>query len=414
MNKIISSKYFNMIACVVIAVLILIAYSNTYTSSFHFDDDQAINENPMIKHVTGENIANIVKAARPVVYLSLMFNYALGGLDPSGWHLFNIVIHIMTSILVYLFILGTLQTPSLRGRYAENAKWMALLGGILFSLHPIQTESVTYLISRSELLATCFYIATFLLLIRSAKTGKFYYAPAILITSLLAIGSKEWAITLPALLLLYDFLFLAEGNVKSVLSRWYIYVFAALPWWLVLSRLNLFAKQGSGSVSVGFNVETITGITPLTYLYTSLNVIWTYIRLLILPINQNIDYDYPIAHTLFELPTIVSLLGHLAIVAAAFWLYRSKKWKLIPFGVAWFYIGLSPVQSFVPVTDVIFEHRLYMPSIGFFIAFVTAYDMIFGSVKEKLSEPAKPARQFVPNKSRKKRIKGVSLNGQTN
>jgi hypothetical protein len=98
---------------------------------------------------------------------------------------------------------------------------------------------------------------------------------------------------------------------------------------------------------------------------------------LFLPINQNLDYDYPVAKTLFELPTILSFAGHLTVVIASFWLYRTKGWRLTPFGLAWFYIGLSPVQSVVPVVDVIFEHRAYMPSVGFFLAFIVAFDMAF-------------------------------------
>jgi len=188
-------------------------------------------------------------------------------------------------------------------------------------------------------------------------------------------SSKEWAVTLPALLILYDYLFLAEGKAKPVLSRWYIYLLAALPWILILKGLNLFAA--GGVAGVGFNVVSQTGVTAKSYLYTSFNVIWTYIRLLFLPINQNLDYDYPIAKTLFELPTILSFAGHLAIIAASVWLYRTKRWTLIPFGVAWFYIGLSPVQSFVPVIDVIFEHRVYMPSIGFFMIFILLYESLF-------------------------------------
>ncbi len=135
-------------------------------------------------------------------------------------------------------------------------------------------------------------------------------------------------------------------------------------------------RQTSGA-GIGFNVSTTSGITAKTFWLTSLNVIWTYIRLLFLPIHQNLDYDYPIAKTLFEFPTILSFMGHIAVVSAAFWLYKKKGWLLIPFGVAWFYIGLSPVQSFVPIIDVIFEHRLYMPSIGFFLAFVVAYERLF-------------------------------------
>jgi hypothetical protein len=149
----------------------------------------------------------------------------------------------------------------------------------------------------------------------------------------------------------------------------------ALPWTQVFSTLNLTSK--GGQAGVGFNVVSTTGITATTYLLTSFNVIWTYVRLLFLPINQNLDYDYPIAKTLFEFPTFLSFVGHLIVVGAAFWLYKKKGMLLIPFGVAWFYIGLSPVQSFVPIIDVIFEHRLYMPSIGIFLVFIVAFEGCF-------------------------------------
>ncbi|MGC1454387.1 MAG: hypothetical protein WA946_04255, partial [Nitrospirota bacterium] len=202
------------------------------------------------------------------------------------------------------------------------------------------------------------------------------YAGAVL-TSILAMGSKEWAVTLPALLMLYDYLFIAEGKVRVVAARWMVYVAIALTCTIVLRHLDLFAASNTGA-GIGFNISTTSGITANTFWLTSLNVIWTYIRLLFLPIHQNLDYDYPIAKTLFEFPTFLSFVGHIAVMSAAFWLYKKKGWLLIPFGVAWFYIGLSPVQSFVPIIDVVFEHRLYMPSIGFFLAFVVAYEGIFG------------------------------------
>lgn len=375
LSKIYASKRFNLIAFGVIMAMVLIAYANTFTASFHFDDNPSIIENSTIRHITGENILTILKGNRPVVYLSIMLNYQLSGLNVIGWHIFNIGTHIINSIFVYLLILWTLTLPSFGKAYAEKAMWMALFGALLFGVHPIQTESVTYIISRSELLATCFYLATVLLFIKGATTGKFGYVIGMLVTSLLSMSSKEWAVTLPALLLLYDYLFIAEGKIKPVLSRWYIYVLIALPWVLVLRNLDLTSK--GGAAGVGFNLVSNTGITPWTYLLTSLNVMWTYIRLLFLPINQNLDYDYPVAKTLFELPTILSFVGHLAVVIASFLLYRKKGWRLIPFGLAWFYIGLSPVQSVVPVVDVIFEHRAYMPSIGFFLAFIVAFDMVF-------------------------------------
>jgi hypothetical protein len=375
-NKVFASRRFNLIAFGIIAGMILIAYSNTFTSSFHFDDNPSIVENAHIKRMTSDNISHILNGVRPVVYLSLMFNYQVGGLNVVGYHIFNIAVHIANSMFVYLLMLWTLNLPALETKYRGKAQRMALFGALLFAVHPIQTESVTYIITRTELLATFFYLATFLLFIKGARTQKSSYYVGAFFTAALSMGSKEWAVTLPALLMLYDYLFIAEGKVSIVASRWMVYAAVAITWLIVFRHLDLFAPSSSGS-GIGFNVSSTSGITANTYWLTSLNVIWTYIRLLFLPIKQNLDYEYPIAKTLFEFPTLLSFIGHITVVSAAFWLYKKKGWLLIPFGVAWFYIGLSPVQSVVPIIDVIFEHRAYMPSIGFFIVFVVAFESIF-------------------------------------
>ncbi len=381
-NKLFASRKFNLIAFGIIAGMILIAYSNTFTSSFHFDDNPSIVENASIKRMTSNNIIGIITGLRPVVYLSLMFNYQLGGMNVVGYHIFNIAVHIANSMFVYLLMLWTLNLPAVEAKFRGKAGRMALFGALLFAVHPIQTEAVTYIITRTELLATFFYLATFLLFMKGARTRRSSYYVGAFFTAALSMGSKEWAVTLPALLMLYDYLFIAEGKVRVVASRWMVYVAVAIPWVIVLRNLDLFAASNAGA-GIGFNISTTSGITAKTFWLTSLNVIWTYIRLLFLPIKQNLDYDYPIARTLFEFPTLLSFLGHIAVMSAAFWLYKKKGWLLIPFGVAWFYIGLSPVQSFVPIIDVIFEHRAYMPSIGFFIVFVAAYEGLFEWWTEK-------------------------------
>jgi hypothetical protein len=372
LERLYHSNRFNAIAFGIVAVTILIAYSNTFTASFHFDDTASIEENHLIKRVTMDNLIDIFKGVRPVVYLSIMLNYQLSGLHVVGWHIFNIAFHIANSFLVYLLISRTLSLPTLAEQYADKAKRMALFAALLFAVHPIQTEAVTYIISRTELLATFFYLAAFLLFIQGTQKRTSLYYIGVFFSALLSTGSKEWAVTLPAMLMLYDYMFLSERNVKNVLSHWKAFALAALPWGLIAYNLNL-----TSGTSVGFNVSTTSGITPVSYLLTSFNVLWTYVRLLFLPINQNLDYDYPIAKTLFEFPTLLSFLGHIAVVGVSFWLYKKRGWLLIPFGVAWFYIALSPVQSFVPIIDAIFEHRLYMPSIGFFLVFVVAYESLF-------------------------------------
>ena len=382
--RLFAARRFNLIAFACIAGIILIAYSNTFTASFHFDDNPTIVENFSIKHFNWNSFWGTFSGTRPVVNVSLWLNYQLSGLNVIGWHVFNVGFHIANSFFVYLFILWTLGTPSLSARYGIRAQRIALFGALLFGVHPIQTESVTYIISRTELLATFFYLATFLLFLKGAKTGKFSFYIGCFFTSLLAVESKEWAVTLPAMLLLYDFLFLSEGKLKPILSRWKVYVLVALPWGLIAYVLMTTKLSGAG-----FGISGERNITPWIYMLTSFNVLWTYIRILLLPMGQNLDYSYPLAKTLFEFPTMLSFLGHITVIAVAVWCYFKKRWTLIPFGIIWFYITLSPTQSFVPILDVIFEHRVYLPSIGFFIAFVTAFEGIFEWIgKEKTSKSA--------------------------
>ncbi len=372
LNRLFNIQKFNLVAFGVIAALILIAYSNTFTAAFHFDDTPSIVENPFIKRITWDNFTQMFNGTRPVVNLFLMLNYSLSGLNVVGWHIFNIGFHIANSWFVYLLILWTLKLPALAERYEHRAKRIALFGALLFGVHPIQTEAVTYIISRTELIASFFYLAAFLFFIKGATTKKLSYYTGAFFMALLAMGSKEWAVTLPAMLLVYDFLFLSGGRMQPLLSRWKAHILVMLSWiWLIY---NMSTTKMSGA---GFSVVGTNNITPWNYLFTSFNVIWTYIRLLFLPINQNLDYEYPMAMTLFEFPTILSFIGHVLVVCAAFWVYIKKKWTLIPFGVAWFYITLSPTQSFVPILDKIFEHRVYLPSIGFFLAFIVGFEDVF-------------------------------------
>ncbi|HUI44924.1 MAG TPA: glycosyltransferase family 39 protein [Nitrospirota bacterium] len=379
-SRILAGKHFNLIAFGIITVLILIAYSNTFKDDFNFDDNPTIVDNLNIKRLNWDTFIGSFSGTRPIVNLSLLLNYALSGLNVIGWHIFNISCHIANSIFVYLFILWTLELPALRDRYAYRSRRMALFGALLFALHPIQTEAVTYIISRTELIATFFYLATILFFINGARTGKFAYFIGSVAMAALAMGSKEWAVTLPAMLILYDFLFLSNSKFKPVLSRLGWHALVALSWSVLIYDMSTTQMNG-----VGFGISGQKGITPLTYLLTSLNVLWTYMRLLILPINQNLDYGYPLAKTLFEFPTMISFIAHVGVVAVSIWLYVKKRWTLIPFGFAWFYIALSPTQSFVPILDVIFEHRVYMPSIGLIIFFIAAFEEIMDAWDRKMT-----------------------------
>ncbi len=410
-------RYFTVAAFGLIVLLTAIAYSDSFTASFHFDDGPSITDNPLIKSVTSDNIDSILHGVRPVVYLSIMLNYQLSGLNVVGWHIFNVGLHAANGMLVYLLISQLLTAASLRGRYSRHAGWMALFGALLFAVHPVQTESVTYIITRTEVVATFFYLGAILLFGAGARADKAGYYWAAVISAALAMGSKEWAVTLPAILFLYDYLFLSGENVKKIRSRWWVYLLIIASTWIVLRSLDLFSPGSS----VGFNInasssaasgpEARKAVTFWTYFRTSCNVIWTYVRLLFLPIHQNIDYDYPVATTHLAFPTLLSFQGHVAVIGGSFWLYWKTRWMLVPCGVAWFYITLSPVQSIVPVSDVIFEHRLYLPSIGFFLAFVVGYEALFmrlSGEEWKPEEKKPPAPAVVISKKQKRKAKKLA------
>jgi hypothetical protein len=160
LNRLFASRRFNLIAFAFIAALILIAYSNTFYATFHFDDNPAIVENAYIKRVTFDNIKYLLSINRPVVNLTLMLNYSLGGLNVVGWHIFNTGCHIANSWFVYLLILWTLNMPLLAsGMLKSEADGPLWCSSLRRASH--QTESVTYIITRTELLATLFILGHF-------------------------------------------------------------------------------------------------------------------------------------------------------------------------------------------------------------------------------------------------------------
>ncbi len=278
-------------------------------------------------------------------------------------------------------------------------------------MHPVQTQAVTYIVQRMEALASLFMLVGLLLFIKGAWASKTYAKillyGAVVISYLLGFYSKEIAITLPALLFLYDFCFIAGGEPKKILARMPLYAvllvvlaFLATP---TFSGLQETPGVQANAASAGFGVQSIT---PKEYLFTQFNVMVYYLTLLFLPINQNLDYDFPISKGLFDIPCVaegtvlnypippafVSLIILLAVIGFALYLFTghvsriTKHGRLIAFFILWFFIILSPTSSFVPIIDVIFEHRLYLASVGFFVIFSFIFDNIIEYLVKRKSE----------------------------
>jgi hypothetical protein len=283
-----------------------------------------------------------------------------------------------------------------------------------------------------ESLTSLFYLLALLLLVwaskadRSAKRAALYTGVGL--SYLLAFYSKEIAYTLPAVVLLYDFCFIAKGRTSGVARRWPMYavlvvLFATFTVTTVmplggfgdLSDESADSKYAAPKVKAGLGGKEldysagfkVSAVTPKEYLYTQFNVMVYYIGLLAYPARQNLDYDFPWSRELTAAPVvtegtvlnmpipppIVSLIVLLAIALAAVYMIIAtqkapeSRLRVAGFFILWYFIILSPTSSVVPIIDAIYEHRVYLPSLGFFAIFVLSVDSVAARLFKTKNEP---------------------------
>jgi tetratricopeptide (TPR) repeat protein len=397
----------------IVAVIVLI-YSNTFTAPFAFDDIGSIVENSAIRNLHNFTDtasfaqADIAGTLRPLLktrymgYLSFALNYAVHGLNVKGYHLVNILIHIINSLLVYLLLLLTFRTPSFCGATAAPAAspssgsrtFVALFTALLFAVHPIQTQAVTYIVQRFASLAALFYLLSLVAYVRfrladeaRSFSGYTFYALALAATAL-AMKTKEFSLLLPLMIGLYEWAFFAGAIKKRIL---HLVPFALTSAIIPLSMMHVSAAKVSGALG---------DISRGDYLLTQFRVIMTYLRLLILPVGQNLDYDFPVCKTFFSAEVLPSFLALSALLAVALWLLRLSRhgkrqdsgWLLLAAcGLLWFFVAMLPESSVIPIADVIFEHRMYLPSIGLFLAATVAAELLIARVSHRYVHARKTA-----------------------
>ncbi|MBF0344107.1 MAG: tetratricopeptide repeat protein [Nitrospirae bacterium] len=394
----------------IIMLVGLLVYSNTFKVPFVLDDESNIVDNPLItdfRYFTDKSMFDTAEAVegvknlfntRIIGFISFAINYKLNGLDVTGYHIFNLLVHIVNAMLVYWLIILTFAAPFFSNdsdldvySVTRTPNSCALLGALLFVVHPIQTQAVTYIVQRFASLATLFYLLSVSMYVRarlaeSFRTRSTLYAISF-VSTICAMTTKEISFTIPLTIVLYEFMFF-KGSVKKRIT----YV---IPLLLTMPVIPLTMLWSKGAIS---NIEgiskTISGvssqnITRWDYLITQFRVIVTYIRLLFLPVNQNLDYDYTIYRTPFSIEILGSLLIIISILGMAVYMFtisdRSgdrRFFRLISFGILWFFITLSVESSIIPIADVIFEHRLYLPLVGFCLVFMSTYILIKGRIRK--------------------------------
>jgi Tfp pilus assembly protein PilF len=342
-----------LLCCTVIVAAVVAAYCRSFGGPFLYDDVDSIPGNVSIRSLA-TSFSPPVQATvggRPVLNLSFAVNHALSGTQVWSYHALNLAIHIAAALLLLVIVRRTLATPAAGGRADPECIAVGFAAALLWGLHPLQAESVAYMVQRAESLMGLFYLLTLYAFIRlAAEGGARAWAVVSVVSCLLGMGTKEVAATAPVVVLLYDRTFVAGTFRGAWNARKALYVSYAACW---LPLAYLVIQAGGRGGSAGFD----SGVPWWAYMLTQFKAVALYLKLALWPHPLVGDYGrilegHPV--TIFLCALLV-----LSLVAAAWLLLRRRS----PLGFlgAWFLIILAPSSSVIPVsTEIMAGHRMYL------------------------------------------------------
>lgn len=378
-------------------IAIALAYSNSLNGIWAFDD--VLLNQPLDKEALFEKIG-----ARKVSFLSFAVNQKIDPYDPVNFRLFNILIHIFNSLLVYVLALITLKLPYNRERFERCSFFVALLSAAIFALHPLNINAVAYIIQRMASLAAFFVLLSLISYILATRASGLFikiimYSVTILFI-IFGILSKENAVMAVPLILLYDYTFLSQYNKKEFKRRIILVAVIGLCAFLVVTFYLPIHKTALDIAKVFVELDKPLAYqswmasdvywSPYEHILTEFRVIGRYLFLFVLPLPGFLVFDwwgYPISKGIFEpLTTFISMV--LILAALVFSILKLRKFPFISFGILWYFVSIS-LESFIAVgSDLYFEHRNYLPLTGLSFGLVAQTASIFkGSVLQKKYNP---------------------------
>ena len=384
----------NLLFSIIIVLLILLAYANSFEASFHHDDVHVIVRNSHVKDLTnvprfflqpqmGSGVYTETSGYRPLLMATFAMNFYLGGLNVFGYHLVNFGIHVCCAILVYFILLHLFRFAGIpsEGNPLRDPL-IALFGALIFALHPVQTESVTYITGRSSLLTAAFFLAAFYAYVQYGLTRSLRYLVLSLIGYAAALLVKEIAVTLLFLLVLLDYLF-PRGRTLQTRIR------SVLPY-VLLSAIYLGVRL------YFFGTLNYAG-EPVRPFYAHLLTqarAWVHcLGTLLLPLSLNIDYDFPVSYSILDSGVILSIILLAGLAGTILWLSRFN--RLIGFWALWFVVNLAPTNSLIILEDLVSDRWLYLSSVGYAVLLAYAGNWIFQNFVEGKNRAAKIAFFFL-------------------
>jgi tetratricopeptide (TPR) repeat protein len=368
----------------VFMVSVLLCYANTFSSPFLFDDYNFIVKNNPKLQIDELSFSKLKEATiestgkkRPLATISLAINYYFSGTDTTSYHLVNIVIHILTGI--FLFFLFRITLALTETRKGENTTlvfptkthyWVAFIAVLIWLLHPLQTNAVTYIVQRMTSMAALFFILSLLCYVKgrilvstkasAVRIGTLMGGCAVF--GLCAVASKENAATLPIFILLYEWFFFQD--LKSINKKYVVIGTIAVVFLFVMISLLFLGANPVHRIMSGYGRWDFTMTERLL---TQFRVIAYYLTLIVFPHpgRLTIDYNYPMSFSLFDPPTTlisIMMVGMLLFLS----MYAARSHRLFSFAVLWFLGNLVIESSVIPI-EIIYEHRLYLPSMMIFL-----------------------------------------------
>ncbi len=361
---------------IVLSLITLIVYYPSLHYPFQFDDTPNITKFFNIRHLNFSSL--FFSGPRWISYWLNTINYKIAGFDPFLYRLINVIFHLFTGILIFYFIFLVLKNLKNENFFKINAFKIALFSSTLFLLHPVQTQTVSYIIQGqleglSALFTLLILIFYYLAEISQNKISKNFLILFTFIFAFLSTGTKEIAIVSPFLIMLTDWFFIAQGNWKNFKRRiplqLSILVIVFLSY-LYLLKPAFFLKTFGLNSSVRNNIGNILTknpndlITPYSFFISQFKVILHYIFIFLWPFNISVEYDWKLADGFLTAESQIPFIILFAIFLLTVYLLKKNRINLVAFAIIWFFIAIAPRSTFIPSPELLMDYKTYLASIG--------------------------------------------------
>lgn len=381
----------------IISLITFLCYLPSIRYDFVFDDLASITQHFNIRHNTFFKL--FFSGTRWITYWLNAIYYSIARFNPLPYRMGNILIHITTGCII-LFVTEKLLATSKKGSFFfESRFFIAILTALLFLLHPVQTQTVSYVIQGqlegTALLCTMAIILCFIFykkeLALIQRIQKFFF---MFIVAILACGTKEITIIIPTLLVLVDWFFFAKGKFKELMKDKLahgaialcigsIYLYFLKPtFFLKVLGLQMKAPNNLGNIITRHASEQITAYH---YLISQFKVIIHYIKIFFWPFNMSVEYDWKLTNSFFSLECLIPLFLLFGIWYGIYRIIKVDKTNPLAFALCWFFIAILPRASIVPSSELIVDYKTYSASFGIFLIIASALVYFFIALKEKIS-----------------------------